>query len=78
MLGKKNSNWLLMYVAGNPEIRFKVCSDASNPQKRSCALDAAKRLSRNNWRVWVEHKETGKRIFESEVEKKYLTEKIER
>jgi hypothetical protein len=62
-------NWNLMYVVGNPETRFKVTSDASNPQKRSKAIEGANKLSSHKWRVWVEHKDTGERIFESNVEK---------
>ena len=65
--------WNLKYVAGNPEIRFKVTSDASNPMKRSEALNAARKLAKNDWRVWVENNNTGERIFESEQEKQYLT-----
>ena len=60
--------WDLKYVAGNPGIFFKVRSDSSNPMKRSEALEAAGRLADRNWRVWVEHKDSGKRIYESEAE----------
>lgn len=66
-------NWNLMYVAGNPDIRTKVISNASNPIKRSEALAGAEKIAANGWRVWVEHKDTGKRIFESEIEKSYKT-----
>lgn len=68
-------NWNLNYIVGNPETRKKVTSDASNPMKRSNALDGAKKLSEHNWRVWVEHKDTGERIFESDIEKQYATAK---
>lgn len=64
-------NWNLMYVAGNPEMFSKVISNASNPLRRSEALENAGKIAANGWRVWVEHKDSGKRIFESEVEKMY-------
>lgn len=64
-------NWNLKYVVGNPETRFKITSDAENPQKKSKAIEGAKKLSSNGWRVWVEHNSTGKRIFESEQEIAY-------
>lgn len=67
-------NWNLMYVAGNPDIFKKVRSDAGNPLKRSDALTAASKVAEHGWRVWVEHKETGQRIFESELETKYVAE----
>jgi len=60
-------NWNIQYVAGNPETRFNVTTDASNPQKRSTALAGAK-ISANGWRVWVEHKVQRMRIFESDSE----------
>ena len=61
--------WNLMYVAGNPGMRSKVTSNASNPMKRSEALSAAEKVAANGWRVWVEHSVNGTRIFESDVEK---------
>ncbi len=64
-------NWNLMYIAGNPDMFTKVRSCGSNPVKRSEALKGAEKLADNGWRVWVEHKETGARIFESEIEKEY-------
>lgn len=71
MINGTQNNWNLKYVVGNPETRFKITSDAQNPLRKSKALDAATRLASNNWRVWVEHKETGVRIFESEQEIAY-------
>ncbi|KZX73949.1 hypothetical protein A3715_15580 [Oleiphilus sp. HI0009] len=67
------NNWNLMYVAGNPKMFRKVRSDANNPLKRSVALASAKKMAENNWRVWVEHKDSGERIYESDIEKQYAT-----
>jgi hypothetical protein len=66
------NNWNIMYVVGNPETRKKVTSDASNPLKRSVALEGAEKLAVQNWRVWVENNTTGERIFESSVEKNHV------
>ena len=71
MANGTQNNWELKYVVGNPETRFKVTSDAENPQRRSKAVAGAKKLAGNDWRVWVEHAETGERIFESEQEIAY-------
>lgn len=60
--------WNLMYALGNTE---RVVGDASNPQARASALEGAKKIEQNGWRVWVSHHETGERIFESEREKAY-------
>lgn len=60
-----------MYVVGNPNIFKKVTANADNPMKRSEAVAAAKQLSQNGWRVWVERVETQERIYESEVEIQY-------
>jgi hypothetical protein len=54
-----HNNWDLMYVAGNPGIFKTVRSDSGNPMKRSAALDCANKLSDKNWRVWVQHSQTG-------------------
>jgi len=54
-----------MYVVGKTG---RVVSDADNPQDRTGALRGAETVSRNGWRVWVEHHQTGKRIFESQDE----------
>jgi len=78
MANGTQNNWELKYVVGNPKTRFKVTSDASNPQRRSDALKGAKKLAANDWRVWVENTKTGVRIFESEQEKSYKnTAKLE-
>jgi hypothetical protein len=63
--------WSLKYIAGNPELFKQVRTDADSPGRRSEVLQAAEKVAANGWRVWVEHVSTGKRIFESEVEKKY-------
>lgn len=64
-----NRVWNLMYVLGNTS---RVVGDAANPQDRTGALSGADNVAnKNGWRVWVEHHETGKRIFESEAEKKH-------
>ncbi len=44
--------------------------------KRSDALAGAEVVARNGWRAWVEHHETGKRIFESEQEKAHQPKEI--
>ena len=67
--------WNLKYIAGNPEMFTKVRNNASNPMKRSEALAAAEKIGNNQWRVWVEHHETGKRIYESDVEIAYRQKK---
>lgn len=62
----KTTVWNLKYFAGNTGRQF---SDASNPQRRTEVLDAARQVANNGWRAWVEHTTTGKRIFESEAER---------
>ncbi len=56
-----------MYVVGNPAMFY--------PLRRSEALESALQVAGNRWRVWIEHKDTGARIFESEAETKYLAER---
>lgn len=63
-----NRIWNLMYAAGNTG---RVIGDSANPQDRTGALSGAVTVTESGWRVWVEHKDTGKRIFESEVEKQH-------
>jgi hypothetical protein len=58
--------WNLKYVAGNTN---RVISEASNPQSRKAAIEGANVVSRNGWRVWIEHYQTGKRLYENELEK---------
>ncbi len=71
----KQKIWNLMFVAGNPEIFTKVRASSSNPMKRSDALEAAEVIESNGWRGWVEHSETGKRIFETTVEREFADRK---
>lgn len=70
--------WVLKYVVGNPMIFSKVTTAAGSPMKRSEAIEGAQTISTNggNWRVWVENAESGKRIFESEVEKQHTAAPI--
>lgn len=63
--------WVVKYVVGNPEKFTRVTTDADSPYRRGEALAAAMKVAENNWRVWVEHATTGKRIYESEVERRY-------
>ncbi|WP_186168254.1 hypothetical protein [Burkholderia gladioli] len=58
--------WNLTYALGNTS---RIVSDASNPQVRTSALEGAEKIAANGWRVWVEHRKTGERIFESERER---------
>lgn len=58
--------WNVKYVAGNPAMFSKVTVAAGGPFRRAEALRDAEKVAANGWRVWVEHHETGKRIFESE------------
>lgn len=63
--------WSVKYIAGNPAMFSQVRTDAGGPYRRAEALAVAERVAGNDWRVWVEHCETGKRIFESEAEQQY-------
>ncbi|WP_087864234.1 hypothetical protein [Comamonas thiooxydans] len=65
--------WNLMYVVGNPSMFKNVTANAGNPMSRADALASAATVSDNGggWRVWVEHRETGERIFESAAEQKH-------
>ena len=63
--------WNLMYVVGNPTMFRRVTAAADNPQPRAKALEGAQIVQANGWRVWVEHLESGKRIFESQAEQEF-------
>ncbi|HRQ47928.1 MAG TPA: hypothetical protein PK725_13330 [Rhodocyclaceae bacterium] len=63
--------WSVKYVAGNPAMGSKVTTGAGGPFRRAEALRNAAKVAANGWRVWVEHHETGKRIFESEAERQF-------
>lgn len=70
-----NRVWEVKYVVGNPEMFSRVTTAAGGPFRRTEALESAKKVADNGggWRVWVEHAETGKRIFESEAEVNHKT-----
>ncbi len=57
--------WNLLYALGKTD---RVMGDSENPQRRARALDGAATITKNGWRCWVEHKDTGKRIFENPAE----------
>jgi len=60
--------WNLVFEVGNTG---RISFDSANPMTRSQAFDASGgALSRNHWRAWIEHHKTGKRIWESDAEKK--------
>lgn len=61
--------WNLMYVVGNPTMFTNVTSNAGNPLPRAEAIAGAERIGANGWRVWVEHIDSKKRIFESDQER---------
>lgn len=65
--------WDVKYVVGNPAMFSKVTTAAGGPFRRAEALNGAETVAVNGggWRVWVEHHETGKRIFESESERQF-------
>ena len=64
----QHNAWNLFYVVGNPAMFSRVTDCSDNPMSRKEALEAAQRLADNGWRVWVEHKISQKRIFESPAE----------
>lgn len=73
-----NQIWLLKYVIGAFGVCAHIRTDAASPFIRHKALESAERLAKNGWRVWVEHKETGERIYESEMEKLYNSGEMQR
>ena len=58
--------WVVKFIAGNPNIFTKV--RCQKPALRSKAISEAKDIAKNRWVVWVEHFETGEKIFESSPE----------
>lgn len=60
-----NRVWNLMYALGNTS---RIVGDSANPQDRAGAIGGAETITKNGWRAWVEHCETGKRIFENQAE----------
>ncbi len=63
-----NKVWLLKFVAGNPAMFTKVRQNG--PFTRKEAIEGYDTIAsfNPNWRVWVEHYKTGKRIRESVAE----------
>ena len=61
--------WKLHFVAGNPKLFDKAAG--GEIMARWEAIEAAQRMSANGWRAWVEHHETGVRIYESDAEKSH-------
>lgn len=57
--------WNLMYRLGATE---RVVGDAGNPHTRKSALEGADTITRNGWRVWVEHHATRKVLFQNPAE----------
>jgi hypothetical protein len=60
--------WNLMYRMGTVG---KVISSADNPLTRKVALDGAAVVTKNGWRVWVEHHASGKIIYRNFAEVEY-------
>lgn len=74
---RKRKVWVVSYIPGNPEVsRMGVYTDASGPHLRQAALDTAQRILSHSprWRLWVHHRQTGERIFESDTEKEFQAE----
>ncbi|MBN3776947.1 hypothetical protein G3O06_05100 [Burkholderia sp. Ac-20345] len=61
-----NKVWNLMYALGNTG---RIVGDSDNPQARKTALEGAAVVDKNGWRVWVEHHQTGERLYENDPEK---------
>lgn len=57
--------WSLMYRLGTT---WRVVGDAANPQGRKSALEGAATITRNGWRVWVEHHTSGKVLYQNPAE----------
>lgn len=61
----------LWYKIGNPKMdNLAILKSADSPYTKAKALAAARDLLDKNpsWRVWVQHAQTGERIFESDSE----------
>jgi hypothetical protein len=72
----KQKIWNVYFVAGNPRMFEKVRSVPDNPMRKSDALEAASKIAANGWRVWVEHFDNYKRIYESPVEREFRAQRI--
>ena len=60
--------WNLIYRLGTTE---RVVGDAGNPNTRKSALEGAETITKNGWRVWVEHHTTGTMLFQNQAEMAY-------
>jgi hypothetical protein len=65
---KTQKVWVVCYIAGNPEIFNKVYK--CTPMRRSNAKTSYDSIA-NDWRKWIEHVDTGKRLIENDVEERY-------
>lgn len=68
MSTKTTKVWNLMYRMGTVG---RVISSADNPVTRKVALEGAAVVTKNGWRVWVEHHTTGKIIHQNPAEVAY-------
>lgn len=68
---ESGNEWNLRYVQGDSAHDTRVTLDPSSPGPRSEAVDRARELASLGWRVWVEHMESGERIYESKAEKAF-------
>jgi hypothetical protein len=75
---KNQKIWFIKHILGKPLPFQEIEITAEGPFKRSKALSDAQIIGDNEWRVWVEHQTTGKRIFESEAEKQYWQSEVQK
>jgi hypothetical protein len=66
--------WNLMYRAGT---QGRIISAGDNPVTRKEALAGAAAVTKNGWRVWVEHHITRQIILQNPAELKYLANRFE-
>ncbi len=71
-MSRKNI-WNLKFIAGNPQIFNKVRTGTGSPMGRAQALEEAEIINSKGWRGWVEHENTGERIYETDVEKQFIS-----
>lgn len=60
--------WNLMYRMGT---NGRVISSDDNPVSRKSALEGAAVVTKNGWRVWVEHHTSGKILYQNPAEVTY-------
>lgn len=60
--------WNLMYRMGTVG---RVISSTDNPVTRKVALEGAAVVTKNGWRVWVEHHTSGKILYRNPAEAGY-------